>query len=152
MAVTFTEELVKPLKGLIDTQYKVRKSVEGMVDKTAKNLAEWRSAEAKAKKMSYQCARENEKAEELALDVRLGRGKQLSDKEISKVRGAGVEVGEEADRRAGLVGLGYVERVVMTRDIGCEQCAWLCCVSSCSVMRRAARGCGIMFCKGIVYK
>ncbi|KAF0302324.1 Nostrin [Amphibalanus amphitrite] len=85
MAVTFTEELVKPLKGLIDTQYKVRKSVEGMVDKTAKNLAEWRSAEAKAKKMSYQCARENEKAEELALDVRLGRGKQLSDKEINKV-------------------------------------------------------------------
>ena len=87
MAVTFTEELVKPLKGLIDTQHKVRKSVEGMVDKTAKNLAEWRSAEAKAKKMSYQCARENEKAEELALDVRLGRGKQLSDKEINKVSG-----------------------------------------------------------------
>ncbi|XP_037089407.1 uncharacterized protein LOC119109761 [Pollicipes pollicipes] len=86
MAVTFTEELVKPLKGLIDTQHKVRKSVEGMVDKTAKNLAEWRSAEAKAKKMSYQCARENEKAEELALDVRLGRGKQLTEKETNKVQ------------------------------------------------------------------
>jgi len=85
MAVAYTEELVKPLKGLMETQYKVRKSVESMVDKTAKNLAEWRSAEAKAKKMSYQCARENEKAEEQALDVRLGRGKQLSEKDTTKV-------------------------------------------------------------------
>ncbi|XP_037076232.1 LOW QUALITY PROTEIN: nostrin-like [Pollicipes pollicipes] len=85
MAVTYTEELVKPLKGLLDTQHKVRKSVEGMVDKTAKSLAEWRSAEAKAKKLSYQCARESERAEEMALEARLGRGKPTGDKETNKV-------------------------------------------------------------------
>ncbi|KAF0297099.1 Nostrin [Amphibalanus amphitrite] len=71
LAVTYTEELVKPLRGLLESQHKARRTVETNVDKTAKNLAEWRSAEAKAKKLSYQCARENERAEEQALEARL---------------------------------------------------------------------------------
>ena len=62
---------MKPLRGLLESQHKARRNVETNVDKTAKNLAEWRSAEAKAKKLSYQCARENERAEEQALEARL---------------------------------------------------------------------------------
>ena len=87
LAVTYTEELVKPLRGLLESQHKARRTVETSVDKTAKNLAEWRSAEAKAKKLSYQCARENERAEEQALEARLAR--DGGGKEAGKVGGVG---------------------------------------------------------------
>ncbi|KAF0313884.1 Nostrin [Amphibalanus amphitrite] len=79
LAVTYTEELVKPLRGLLESQHKARRTVETNVDKTAKNLAEWRSAEAKAKKLSYQCARENERAEEQALEARLAHDSARKD-------------------------------------------------------------------------
>ena len=81
--MSYTEELVKPLRDLLESQHKARNTVENTVDKTAKNLAEWRSAEAKAKKLSYQCARENERAEDQALEARLAR--HSGRKEAAKV-------------------------------------------------------------------
>nr|CAD7567405.1 unnamed protein product [Timema californicum] len=72
-ATALSEEVVKPLRQLVETQHRIRKSVESAVDKTGKSLAEWRSAESKSKKQSFMCARENEKLQDAMLDVRLGR-------------------------------------------------------------------------------
>lgn len=58
-----------------------------MVDKTTKNLHDWRAAESKAKKQCYGNCRENEKIQDMMLEARLGRGKTLTDKETIKVRG-----------------------------------------------------------------
>jgi len=41
------DEVAKPLKTSTETQHKIRKSVEVLVEKTTRNLAEWRTAEAK---------------------------------------------------------------------------------------------------------
>ncbi|CAH1395573.1 unnamed protein product [Nezara viridula] len=60
-ASSLSEEVVRPLKQLVESQHRIRKSVETTVDKSGKNLAEWRAAETKAKKSSFTCARENEK-------------------------------------------------------------------------------------------
>lgn len=72
-ATALSEEVVKPLRQLVETQHRIRKSVEVAVDKTGKSLCEWRSAESKSKKQSFLCARENEKLQDAMLDVRLGR-------------------------------------------------------------------------------
>ncbi|GLH02880.1 Drebrin-like protein [Gryllus bimaculatus] len=91
-----SEEVVKPLRQVLESQHRIRKSVESVVDKTAKSLAEWRTAEAKSKKQSFLSARENEKLQDVSLDVRLGRNtgsvhalhhnhKQVSDKECAKL-------------------------------------------------------------------
>lgn len=40
------------------------------MDKTARGLSDWRAAEAKSKKQSHQCARDNEKLQDALLDVR----------------------------------------------------------------------------------
>ncbi|KAJ2954494.1 hypothetical protein O0L34_g2773 [Tuta absoluta] len=64
------EELVKPMKQVIDNQLKLRKKIEGNVDKTTRVLTEWRTAEAKAKKQSHVAARENEKLQDASLDSR----------------------------------------------------------------------------------
>ena len=57
-----------------------------MVDKTTKNVHDWRAAESKSKKQSYNNCRENEKIQDMMLEARLGRGKTLTDKETIKVR------------------------------------------------------------------
>ena len=56
-----------------------------MVDKTTKNLHEWRGAESKAKKGCYTSCRENEKIQDMMLESRLGRGRTLTEKESIKV-------------------------------------------------------------------
>lgn len=58
-----------------------------MVDKTTKNLHDWRAAETKSKKQCYGNCRENEKIQDMMLEARLGRGKTLSEKEALKVCG-----------------------------------------------------------------
>jgi hypothetical protein len=65
--------VVKPLRQLVEAQHRIRKSVEAAVDKTGKNLSEWRSAESKSKKQSFLSARENEKLQDAMFDVKLGR-------------------------------------------------------------------------------
>ncbi|XP_075213015.1 nostrin [Lycorma delicatula] len=71
LANALSEEVVKPLRQLIESQHRVRKSVETAVDKTGKSLGEWRSAESKSKKQSFTSARENEKLQDAMLDIRL---------------------------------------------------------------------------------
>ncbi|KAF2354268.1 SH3 domain [Trinorchestia longiramus] len=85
LSVALAEEVTRPLRQLLDTQHKVRKGVEGMVDKTTRNVHEWRTAEYKAKKQSHSACRENEKIQDMALEARLGRGKTLSEKETAKM-------------------------------------------------------------------
>ncbi|XP_050531762.1 nostrin [Daktulosphaira vitifoliae] len=68
-ANTLEEDIVKPLKNLQDTQYKIKKTVECDVTKTKKNMNEWRSAERKSKKQSFSVARENEKMQDTVADV-----------------------------------------------------------------------------------
>ncbi|XP_050734362.1 uncharacterized protein LOC127007409 isoform X3 [Eriocheir sinensis] len=79
------DDVVRPLRQLIETQHKIRKGVESMVDKTTKNLHDWRAAESKAKKQGYGNCRENEKIQDMMLEARLGRGKTLTDKETIKM-------------------------------------------------------------------
>uniref|UniRef100_A0A4Y0AZU3 SH3 domain-containing protein n=1 Tax=Anopheles funestus TaxID=62324 RepID=A0A4Y0AZU3_ANOFN len=70
---SLAEEVVKPLKTVIENQHKARKTIETNVDKSARILAEWRTAEIKAKKNSHAAARENEKLQDAMLDVKLQR-------------------------------------------------------------------------------
>ncbi|XP_068627509.1 nostrin isoform X2 [Battus philenor] len=64
-----SEELVKPMKHIIENQLKLRKKIEGSVDKTTRSLADWRTAEAKSKRQSHAAARENEKLQDAVLDI-----------------------------------------------------------------------------------
>ncbi|VEN42858.1 unnamed protein product [Callosobruchus maculatus] len=48
-------------------QERIRKQSESSVDKAAKLLSDWRAAEAKGKKHSHVCARENEKLQDAAV-------------------------------------------------------------------------------------
>lgn len=96
-STALNEEVVKPLRQLVDSQHRIRKNVEAVVDKTGKtikiansvpafykiiiiifsfsgkSLSEWRQAESKSKKQSFLCARENEKLQDAMLDVRNNR-------------------------------------------------------------------------------
>ncbi|XP_026325564.1 nostrin [Hyposmocoma kahamanoa] len=63
------DELVKPMKHVADNQLKLRKKIEGNVDKTTRALTEWRTAEAKSKKHSHTAARENEKLQDATLEI-----------------------------------------------------------------------------------
>ena len=67
---SLVEDIVKPLKTILDNQHKARKTVESTVDKSCRILNEWRIAESKAKKTSHTAARENEKLQDAMLDVR----------------------------------------------------------------------------------
>ncbi|KAK4296966.1 hypothetical protein Pmani_030570 [Petrolisthes manimaculis] len=84
IASALADDVVRPLRQLIDTQHKIRKGVESMVDKTTKNLHDWRAAEGKAKKQCHTNCRDNEKIQDMTLEARLGRGKTLSEKETIK--------------------------------------------------------------------
>ncbi|XP_068238088.1 LOW QUALITY PROTEIN: serine-rich adhesin for platelets [Palaemon carinicauda] len=85
IAASISDDVVRPLRQLIETQHKIRKGVESMVDKTTKNLHEWRAMESKSKKQCYGNCRENEKIQDMMLESRIGRGKTLSDKEAMKM-------------------------------------------------------------------
>ncbi|XP_065089703.1 uncharacterized protein Nost [Ochlerotatus camptorhynchus] len=74
---SLADELVKPLKSVLENQHKARKAIENSVDKSARILAEWRAAELKAKKGSHAAARENEKLQDAMLDVKLQRSPSL---------------------------------------------------------------------------
>ncbi|XP_018325019.1 uncharacterized protein LOC108736906 isoform X2 [Agrilus planipennis] len=93
------EDAARPLRNLTETQHKSRKQAEGVVDKAARALSDWRGAEAKGKKHSHACARDNEKLQDQLLDVRLSRTSSLiqlthmhnqksaSEKETAKLEG-----------------------------------------------------------------
>ncbi|KAK2702830.1 nostrin-like [Artemia franciscana] len=86
LALSLSEDLVKPFRHVIETQYRTRKAVEVTVDKTARSLAEWRAAQAKAKKLCYMCARDNEKMKDVEFgDSKHGRLRTLSEKETVKL-------------------------------------------------------------------
>ncbi|CAB3361693.1 Hypothetical predicted protein [Cloeon dipterum] len=88
-AAALAERVVRPLRATLEAQHRVRKSVESAVDKSGKVLAEWRMHEAKAKKGSFACARENERLQDALQEAqRLGRSARspnVSDKEIGKL-------------------------------------------------------------------
>ncbi|KAK4023465.1 hypothetical protein OUZ56_008873 [Daphnia magna] len=96
LSVALSEELVKPLKVSVESQHRVRKAVESSVDKTGRMLAEWRSAQAKAKKHCYLSARENEKMQD---QVFINKPRALSDKETAKLE-AKCKKTQEAVRKA----------------------------------------------------
>lgn len=58
------EEAAKPLRTLNENQHRLRKQAETTVDKAARSLSDWRTAEAKSKKHSHACARDNEKLQD----------------------------------------------------------------------------------------
>jgi len=87
VATAVLEEIARPLKVFGDLQYKARKATEALVEKRHKQLGEWRGTEAKAKAKSYAATRDNEKCQDQLLDCKLGRGRQLSDKEHLKLQG-----------------------------------------------------------------
>ncbi|VVD00924.1 unnamed protein product [Leptidea sinapis] len=73
-----SDDLVKPMKLVIDNQLKMRKKIEANVDKTTRSLTEWRSAEAKSKRQSHAAARENEKLQDASLDIsRISRSSSM---------------------------------------------------------------------------
>ncbi|XP_058464995.1 uncharacterized protein LOC131438766 [Malaya genurostris] len=74
---SLADELVKPLKTVLENQHKARKTIENNVDKSARILAEWRATEIKGKKGSHAAARENEKLQDAMLDVKLQRSPSL---------------------------------------------------------------------------
>ena len=82
LSVALSEDLVKPLKVSVESQHRVRKAVEAGVDKTGRVLAEWRSAQAKAKKHCYLSARDNEKMQD---QVFINKPRTLTDKETAKL-------------------------------------------------------------------
>ncbi|GAB6030560.1 hypothetical protein CHUAL_007426 [Chamberlinius hualienensis] len=87
LALNLIEEIVKPLKVLIDAQHKVRKAVESNVDKFSRVLNDLRTAETKAKKHCYGSARDNERAQDQLLEAKMGRGKIVSEKDTAKLEG-----------------------------------------------------------------
>jgi len=58
---SLSDDVVKPLRALHEKQHRIRKSVEASVDKTGRALADWRQAEAKAKKTAFAAARDQER-------------------------------------------------------------------------------------------
>lgn len=64
------EDAAKPLRTLTENQHRSRKQAESAVDKSARNLGDWRTAEAKSKKHSHTCSRENEKLQDAMLEHR----------------------------------------------------------------------------------
>jgi hypothetical protein len=67
MGQALLDETAKPLRNLTENQHRTRKQCETTVDKAAKSLADWRAAEAKSKKQSHTCARDNEKLQDAAI-------------------------------------------------------------------------------------
>ncbi|XP_059620288.1 antigen EG13 [Phlebotomus argentipes] len=74
---TMSEEIVKPLKVIMENQYKARKAVESTVDKSARILGDFRASENKAKIKCASAAKKNEKLQDTGLDVRIQRSPSL---------------------------------------------------------------------------
>lgn len=70
LGAAILEDSAKPLRTLSENQHRARKQAESVVDKATRNLADWRTAEAKSKKNSHSCARENEKLQDAMLENR----------------------------------------------------------------------------------
>nr|CAH7749904.1 unnamed protein product [Callosobruchus chinensis] len=85
MGNALLEEIAKPLKTLTENQHRIRKQSESSVDKAAKLLSDWRAAEAKGKKHSHVCARENEKLQDAAVLDNTKFGKQTISKSTSLI-------------------------------------------------------------------
>lgn len=101
LGVALLEEAAKPLKNVTENQQKLRKHSENTVDKASKLLSDWRTNEAKGKKNSHSCARENEKLQDAALLdntrygkttllrstslIQMGNNKNVNEKENSKL-------------------------------------------------------------------
>ncbi|CAH2001676.1 unnamed protein product [Acanthoscelides obtectus] len=85
MGNALLEEIAKPLKTLTENQHRIRKQSESSVDKAAKLLSDWRAAEAKGKKHSHVCARENEKLQDAAVLDNTKFGKQTISKSSSLI-------------------------------------------------------------------
>ncbi|KAK6622150.1 hypothetical protein RUM44_001957 [Polyplax serrata] len=124
-AAALCEEVVKPLKQLIDSQHRIRKNVEGVVDKTGKTLTEWRQAECKSKKQSFLCARENEKLQDTMLDTKNIRNasnlqlhhhnhKYVSEKESAKL-GLKRKKAEESVKKADIEYYSFCVRAERSR-------------------------------------
>ncbi|XP_055528809.1 uncharacterized protein LOC129720926 [Wyeomyia smithii] len=98
---SLADELVKPLKAVLDSQHKARKAIENNVDKSARILAEWRATEVKGKKSSHAAARENEKLQDAMLDVKLQRSPSLGllQKSIDKEPKASEKDGSKLDTK-----------------------------------------------------
>merc|ERR1712106_346663 len=86
VAGSVLEEIAKPMKVFGEIQYRTRKNTEAIVEKRYKQLQDWRTTEGKAKAKSYLVCRDNEKCQDQLLDCKLGRGRQLSDKEHVKLQ------------------------------------------------------------------
>lgn len=99
VAAGLCEDVVKPLKNIIEAQHKARKLIESAVDKSSKTMADRRNDEQKAKHKSYICSRENERMQEQAIDAKASRGKVLTEKDISKLETKRRKA-EEAQSRA----------------------------------------------------
>ncbi|KAJ8985818.1 hypothetical protein NQ317_012058 [Molorchus minor] len=85
MGIALLEETAKPLRTLTESQHRIRKQSEAAVDKAARILADWRATEAKAKKHSHTCARENEKLQDAAVLDTTKYGKQTISKSTSLI-------------------------------------------------------------------
>ncbi|XP_056644955.1 uncharacterized protein LOC130450525 isoform X1 [Diorhabda sublineata] len=85
LGVALLEETAKPLKSLTETQHRIRKQSESSVDKAAKCLSDWRTSEAKGKKHSHACARDNEKLQDAAVLDTTKYGKQTVSKSSSLI-------------------------------------------------------------------
>lgn len=70
LGAAILEDSAKPLRTLSENQHRARKQAESTVDKAARSLADWRGTEAKSKKHSHTCARENEKLQDAMLENR----------------------------------------------------------------------------------
>ncbi|KAF7281452.1 nostrin [Rhynchophorus ferrugineus] len=79
------EDAAKPLKSLTESQHRSRKQCEAAVEKAARLLADGRAAEAKAKKQSHSCARDNEKLQDAAIFDTTKFAKQTLSKSASLI-------------------------------------------------------------------
>ncbi|CAG9858488.1 unnamed protein product [Phyllotreta striolata] len=85
LGVALQEETAKPLRTLTENQHRIRKKCEARVDKSAKLLSDYRASEAKGKKNSHSCARENEKLQDAAVLDTTKYGKQTISKSSSLI-------------------------------------------------------------------
>uniref|UniRef100_T1JH98 Nostrin n=1 Tax=Strigamia maritima TaxID=126957 RepID=T1JH98_STRMM len=85
LALALVEEVVKPLRLLIENQHKVRKNVDSVVDKNAKTLQDLRNSEIKSKKMCCTNGKECERVQDQVVEARVGKGRIVSDKDVLKL-------------------------------------------------------------------
>ncbi|CAG9813904.1 unnamed protein product [Phaedon cochleariae] len=85
LGIALLEETAKPLRSLTENQHRIRKQSETSVDKAARLLSDWRTNEAKSKKHSHSCSRDNEKLQDAAVLDTTKYGKQTISKSTSLI-------------------------------------------------------------------